>query len=91
MNTFHYRVEFTSKRGKIGGDKRKLTFQLGDKDQMELKVTGLINKDAVASIAKGLPNTSSNDGSGSDEVISSLFRTNQQQQHSEEARGGRNL
>ena len=66
-------MEYTSKRGKIGGDKRKLTFVLGDKDKMELKVSGLINKDATASIGKGLPNTSSNEGSDCDDVMSTSF------------------
>ena len=53
-------MDYTSKKGKLGGDKRKIGFTRGDGDKMVVKVSGLINKDATISIGPGLPNTSSN-------------------------------
>ena len=55
-----FRVDYLSKKGKLGGDKRKITFMSGEGDQMVMKVSGIINKDATISIGRGLPNTSSN-------------------------------
>ena len=52
-------MDYVSKKGKLGGDKRKITFLSGEGDQMVVKVSGIINKDATISIGKGLPNTSS--------------------------------
>ena len=53
------RIEYTSKKGKIGGDKRKMSFTIGDSDKMILKASGIINKDATVFIGSGLPNTTS--------------------------------
>jgi len=50
-------VEFVTKKGKIGGDKRKISFQPGTGDNMVLKTSGIITKDAAVSIGDGLPNT----------------------------------
>ena len=54
-----YSIEFTTKKGKIGSDKRKINFVIGNSDQMNIKTSGLINKDATISIGTGLPNTTS--------------------------------
>jgi len=50
-------IEYTSKKGKIGSDKRKMSFTIGDSDKMILKASGIINKDATVFIGSGLPNT----------------------------------
>ena len=80
-NEMFARMDYTSKKGKIGGDKRKITFALGEGDKMVLKVSGLINKDATVSIGKGLPNTSSKEGQTVVMHCKAFFRTKQQQQH----------
>ena len=54
-----YSIEFTTKKGKIGSDKRKINFVIGASDQMNIKTSGLINKDATIYIGTGLPNTTS--------------------------------
>merc|ERR550539_1654389 len=51
-------VDYVSQKGRIGGDKRKVTFLSGEGDQMVVKVSGIINKDATIAIGRGLPNTS---------------------------------
>ena len=48
-----------TKKGKIGGDKRKMSFMVGMGDNMVVKTSGLITKDATISIGQGLPNTTS--------------------------------
>jgi len=50
-------MEYTSKKGKIGGDKRKMSFMIGDSDKMVLQSSGIINKDATVYIGGGLSNT----------------------------------
>jgi len=50
-------IEFVTKKGKIGGDKRKISFLGGTGDNMLLKTSGIITKDATVSIGDGLPNT----------------------------------
>ena len=54
-----FRVNYISKKGRLGGDKRKINWLQGEGDQMVMKVSGIINKDAIISIGRGLPNTSS--------------------------------
>ena len=56
---FCCRIEFVTKKGKIGGDKRKMSFTGGMGDNMVVKTSGLITKDAMVSIGQGLPNTTS--------------------------------
>ena len=56
---FCCRIEFVTKKGKIGGDKRKMSFTGGMGDNMVVKTSGLITKDATVSIGQGLPNTTS--------------------------------
>ena len=53
---FDDKIEFVTKKGKIGGDKRVITFLRGQGDQAVLKVSGIITKDASVSIGEGLPN-----------------------------------
>jgi len=50
-------IEFVTKKGKVGGDKRKISFITGTGDNMVLKTTGLITKGATVAIGQGLPNT----------------------------------
>merc|ERR1719430_2610446 len=53
---FDDKIEFVTKKGKIGSDKRLITFLRGTGDQAVLKVSGIITKDASVSIGEGLPN-----------------------------------
>ena len=53
---FDDKIEFVTKKGKIGSDKRVITFLRGTGDQAVLKVSGIITKDASVSIGEGLPN-----------------------------------
>ena len=53
---FDDKIEFVTKKGKIGSDKRVITFLRGQGDQAILKVSGIITKDASVSIGEGLPN-----------------------------------
>ena len=53
---FDDKIEFVTKKGKIGSDKRVITFLRGQGDQAVLKVSGIITKDASVSIGEGLPN-----------------------------------
>ena len=53
------RIEFITKKGRIGGDKRKLSFLRGSGDQAVLRTTGIITLDATVSIGEGLPNDTS--------------------------------
>ena len=53
------RMEFISKKGRIGGDKRKMTFLKGGNDIAVVAVSGIINKDATVTIADGLPTDTS--------------------------------
>lgn len=50
-------IEFVTKKGKIGGDKRKISFTGGSGDNMVVKTSGIITKDATVAIGEGLPNT----------------------------------
>eukprot|EP00092_Neocalanus_flemingeri_P052340 GFUD01061174.1.p1 GENE.GFUD01061174.1~~GFUD01061174.1.p1 ORF type:complete len:1149 (-),score=317.13 GFUD01061174.1:56-3502(-) len=50
-------VEFVTKKGKIGGDKRKVSFLSGTGDSMVVRTSGIITKDAAVYIGTGLPNT----------------------------------
>jgi len=50
-------IEFVTKKGKIGGDKRKISFSSGSGDNMVVKTSGIITKDATVAIGQGLPNT----------------------------------
>ena len=54
------RIEFITQKGRISGDKRKMTYlPMGHGDKMVMKVSGIITKDATISIGAGLPNTTS--------------------------------
>ena len=53
---FEDKIEFVTKKGKIGSDKRVITFLRGEGEQAILKVSGIITKDASVSIGEGLPN-----------------------------------
>ena len=55
----YFRIDFITKKGRIGGDKRKIDFSQGSGDKMILKTSGIITKDASVSIGPGLPNTTS--------------------------------
>jgi len=53
-------IEFITQKGRISGDKRKMTYlPMGHGDKMVIKVSGIITKDATISIGAGLPNTTS--------------------------------
>ena len=54
-----YRIDYITKKGRIGGDKRKLTYVEGSGDKMLLKTSGLITPDATIAIGPGLPNDTS--------------------------------
>ena len=70
-------MEFVTKKGKIGGDKRKISFQPGTGDNMVLKTSGIITKDAAVSIGDGLPNTTSKEWCAHCTVqLVDLFQTN---------------
>merc|ERR1712032_218225 len=49
-------IDYITKKGRIGGDKRKLTYVEGSGDKMELKTSGIITPDATIAIGPGLPN-----------------------------------
>jgi hypothetical protein len=54
------RIEFVAKKGRIGGDKRKISFTRGAGDGAVLRTSGIITKDAVVAIGDGLPSDTSN-------------------------------
>ena len=57
--SFLHRIDYITKKGRIGGDKRKLTYVEGSGDKMELKTSGIITPDATIAIGPGLPNDTS--------------------------------